>query len=290
MQQPVVLKAVPKGVIGEEQLESDEQLARLLSDPGSPKRPAVRESSVDFSDHIHEDVSLTDDDLAELFGEEVERPTIIITTPEAEVANYKVDETVMEHTNDSDLPVTLQAGDHTTTITRDYADVQLLLDDLDISHDIPLRAITHCSADGSLVLALLGHLEADPSVILKHHAAEKKATSCNEWHIVSECPQQPTVAFLSGTETCTTLTEEICWDPDSIVATSLAYNDSRILILLVGEFSRYGIYHSTVDPAEQFATFFDAMRKNEEIPAEHAELANLLQIAQRDMVDAGTLP
>ena len=290
VQQLVVLKAVPKGVIGEEQLESDEQLARLLGDPGSPKRSAARESSVDLSDHIHEDVSLTDDDLAELFGEEVERPTIIITTPEAEVASHNVDETAMEPTNDSDLPITFQTGDHTTTITRDYADVQLLLDNLDISHDVPLRAITHCSADGSLALALLGHMEADTKDICTLRATEKKSTSCSEWHIVSECPQQPTVAFLSGTETCTTLTEEVCWDPDSIVATSLAYKDGRILVLLVGELSRYGIYHSTLDPAEQFATFFDAMRKNKEIPAEHAELASLLQIVQRDMVDAGTLP
>jgi hypothetical protein len=164
--------------------------------------------------------------------------------------------------------------------------VQLHLDNLDISHDVPLRAITHCSADGSLVLALLGHLETGTDSISKHHTAEMPET---EWHLVSESPQSPAVAFFSGTEMCSDLIGEICWHPDSTVATSLAYNDGRILILLVGELARYGIYHSNLDPVEQFGTFFDAMRKNEEVPGEHAEMASLLQVAQRDMVDSGTI-
>jgi hypothetical protein len=73
------------------------------------------------------------------------------------------------------------------------------------------------------------------------------------------------------------------------VATSLAYNDGRFLVLLVGELSRCGIHHSDLDPVEQFGAFFRAMRNNEEIPAEHAEMASLVQIAERNMVDAGTL-
>ena len=281
-QQPVVLKAVPKGTIGEEQLESDEQLAQLLGEPVSPgERSGVKESPGNLlSDHSHEDVPMTDDDLDELFGENAGQPDIVSPT--------KVRSPRSQHaaTNDSDLPITLQTGDHTTTITRDYADVQLYLDNLDISHDVPLRAITHCSADGSLILALLGHLETGTDSISKHHTAEMPAT---EWHLVSESPQSPAVAFFSGTETCSDLIEEICWEPDSTVATSLAYDDGRILVLLVGELARYGIYHSNLDPTEQFGAFFRAMRENEEIPAEHAEMARLLQVAQRDMVDAGTL-
>ncbi|GAB7324425.1 hypothetical protein MBLNU13_g08356t1 [Cladosporium sp. NU13] len=276
--QPVVLKAVPKGVIGGEELEDDEQLARLLSDPSSPKRPG------DLEAHSHEDVALTDDDLADLFGEEAAQPTIVITTPSPKHGANGIDAS-----NDTDLPITFQTEDHTTTITREYADVQLYLDTLDISHEVPLRAITHCSADGSLVVALLGHLETDTKIISKRHTTEQ-AASCGEWHLVSERPQSPAVAFFSGTETCSDLIEEIFWDPNSTVATSLAYNDGRILIMLVGELSRYGIYHSTLDPAELCGAFFNAMRKNKEIPAEHAEMASLLQVAQRDMVEAGTLP
>lgn len=281
-QQPVVLKAVPKATIGEEQLESDEQLAQLLGEPDSPnRRSPVQESSGNLlSDHSHEDVSVTDDDLDELFGEKSDKPTIVIS---------KDDETGMAATNNSDLPITLQTGDHTTTITRDYSDVQLYLDNLDISHNMPLRAITHCSADGSLVLALLGHLEADTVTISKHRTTENQPTCSNEWHLVSESARSPAVAFFSGTETCSDLIEEICWHPDSTVATSLAYNDGRILVLLVDELSRYGIYHSNLEPVEQFGAFFRAMRENEEIPAEHAEMASLVQVAQRDMVDAGTL-
>lgn len=280
--QPVVLKAVPKSTIGEEQLESDEQLAQLLGEPVSPNKHSGVEKSPGnlLSDHSHEDISMTDDDLDELFGEKAGQPDIITPT--------KAKSSRSQHaaTNDSDLPITLQTGDHTTTITRDYADVQLYLDNLDISHDVPLRAITHCSADGSLVLALLGHLETGTDSISKHHTAEMPAT---EWHLVSESPQAPAVAFFSGTETCSDLIEEISWHPDSTVATSLAYNDGRILVLLVGELSKYGIYHSNLDPVEQFGAFFGAMRKSEEIPAEYAEMASLLQVAQRDMVDAGTL-
>jgi hypothetical protein len=291
--QPVVLKAVPKGVIGEEQLESDEQLAQLLSGPDSPRRPAAKEIPENaLSDHSHEDVTMTDDDLTELFGEASEQH-IAINKPKAKVESPKYAGIGMESTNDSDLPITLQTGDHTTTITRDYTDVQHLLETLGDSHYIPLRAITHCSADGSLVLALLGHLHTDNKGIYNHNAAEKKENCCNEWNIVNERPHQPTVAFFSGTETCSDLIEEICWDPDSIVATSLVYNNGRVLFLLAGEhidqqYAPYGIHNSDFDPAEKIERFFGAMRKHK-IPAEHSELVSLLQVARRDMVDAGTL-
>lgn len=102
------------------------------------------------------------------------------------------------------------------------------------------------------------------------------------------------MAFFSGTETCSDLIEEICWAPDSIVATTLAYEDGRVVLVLVGayvdlELNPYGISTRDIDPAEEFGGFFGGMRKEEKVPAEHAELASLLQVAERDMVEVGAL-
>ena len=194
-----------------------------------------------------------------------------ITTPESPKDD--------RNTSGSGLPITFQTGDHTTTITRHYAAVQLLLDTLDVSHDVsPLRAITHCAADGSLVLALLGHLPTDTNITYGHRTAEKKApTCCHEWRTVSGRPDHPTTAFFSGAETCSDLVEEIGWSPESIVATSLVYEDGRVLVLVVGEVG------------EQFDGALNGMRRCEEVPAEHAELVGLLQVVQRDMLDMGTV-
>jgi hypothetical protein len=185
-------------------------------------------------------------------------------------------------TNASGLPIMLQtSGDHTTTITRNYADVQLLLHTLDISlHDaLPLRAIAQRSADGSLVLALLGHLQTDTSTTCNRRTAEKKEPACcnNEWHLVCERPQQPAMAFFSGTETCSDLVEEIRWKPESIAAASLVFGDRRVLVLLVGR------------PAEEAGGLFDSLWKGERVPAEHEEISGLLEVAQRELIVAGGL-
>ena len=102
------------------------------------------------------------------------------------------------------------------------------------------------------------------------------------------------MAFFSGTETCSDLIEEICWAPDSIVATSLAYDDGRVVLVLVGEHvdpesNPYGISTRDGDPAGEFEEFFGGIRKEESVPVEHAELASLLLVAERDMVEVGAL-
>lgn len=202
---------------------------------------------------------------------------------------------IVETANDADLAITLRTGDHTTTITRDSADVQLLLSTLETSPAVPLRAITHCTADGSLVLSLLGHLPPTPTTTCTLRTTEREEPSCrDEWTVVSECPQSPTVAFFSGTETCSDLLEEIAWALDSIVATSLAYDDGRVLVVLVGEHvdleaNPYGISTRDGDPAGEFEGFFGGMRREEEVPVEFAELVGLLLVAERDMVEVGAL-
>lgn len=102
------------------------------------------------------------------------------------------------------------------------------------------------------------------------------------------------VAFFSSTETCSDLIEEICWAPDSIVATTLAYEDGRVVLVLVGqhvdhESNPYCISTRDVDPAEEFGGFFGGMRRREKVPVEHAELASLLLVAERDMVGVRAL-
>ena len=318
--EPVVLKAVPKSVIGEEQLESDEQLARLLSDPVLPKRTTVEASSaVPISHQSAKDTAMTDDDLAELFGEQPDQPTIVITTPEPKVATPNNNNSLIEPAKDSDLPITLQATDHTTTITCDHADLQRILHSLDLSSDVPLTSISYTSVDGSLAVALLGYVKANDitidgssagngpdhpitiadAVTANAKASEQRfpteeASHGNEWNIVSQRPHRPTVAFLSGSRTCGALLEEICWDPESVVATSMAYGDGRTLVVLVGEQldqkpSKIASYSGPSDPAEQFLSFFDAVRKAKDIPKEHSELMSLLQIAHKDMIEAGTI-
>ena len=178
-------------------------------------------------------------------------------------------------TSSGPFPISLQTRDHTTTITRDYTAIQLLLDSLEISHAVsPLRAITQLSADGSLVLALLGHLPIATTTTRGHRAAEKKAPTCcsDEWQLVSG-----PVAFFSGAETCSALVEEIAWAPESIVAASLVYGDGRVFVLVAGE---------SVG-AEEFGGVLGGVRRCEGVPAEHEEVVGLLEVARRDMVDLG---
>jgi hypothetical protein len=221
------------------------------------------ETDVERSSSDEESVS--DDDLEELFDD---------TTPES-----PKDEAA---TNASGLPIALQtSGDHTTTITRSYADVELLLHTLDISSNnaLPLRAIAQRSADGSLTLALLGHLPTTTSTACAHRTAEKKGPACcnDEWHLVCERPQQPAVAFFSGTETCSDLVEEIAWKPESISAASLVFDDGRVLVVLSGQ------------PEGGVGGLFDSPWEVEGVPAEHAEISGLLEVAQGDLREAGGL-
>lgn len=226
-----------------------------LAGEGSYVETDVESSSSD-------EESDSDDDLEELFDD---------TTPES-----PKDEAA---TNASGLPVTLQtSGDHTTTITRNYADVERLLQTLDISPGaLPLRAIVQRSADGSLTLALLGHLPPNPNTTRTHRATEKKEPACcnDEWHLVCGRPQQPGVAFFSGTETCCDLVEEIRWKPESISAASLVFGDGRVLVVLSGQ------------PAEEVGGLFDSPWEVEGVPAEHAEISGLLEVAQGDLREAG---
>ena len=318
---PVILKAIPKGVIGEEQLESDEQLAQLLMEPALSKRPAVQKSlRASLPKQSLKDVAMADEDLAKLFGEQPEQPTIVITTPDAKLGNPKHDGSVTRPADDLELPIILRTDNHTTTITCDYADMQRVLHSLDLSHEIPLTAISHKFVDGSLVLALFGHIKSDgctpdagsadkvlnhPTEVGNTAAVSTKVTerpvseervSCgNEWSIVTQRPHHPTVAFLSGHRTCNALVEDICWDPDTIVATSVTYSDGRVLVLLFGvQHDQYARQNTTThdgqsDLAKQFDTFFDAVRRDKNIPAEHSELASLLHIAHKDMIHAGAL-
>jgi hypothetical protein len=160
--EPVVLRHVPRGRIGEEQLESDEQLALLLGDPVDDE-PTIEKSEGPSTEQKSQDIQMTDDDLAELFGEEPEPeqeqeqepPAINVTTPEAEDA--------VETVKDPELPITLQIDDLATTITHDYPDVQRLLASLDFSSEASLTAVTSTSIDGYLVLAVLGYVKVENS-------------------------------------------------------------------------------------------------------------------------------
>ena len=154
--QPVLLKAVPKGVIGEEQLESDEQLALFFSDP-VPDRSDLEESPEDlFSNQSHEGVSMTDDDLESSFGEESEQSTITSTTPEAEVMYVA---TVVEPSSGSNPPFTLRTSNHTTSIARKSSSNEE--DDIVISvrgklsEEEHIRALKECIARTEEKLARL---------------------------------------------------------------------------------------------------------------------------------------
>lgn len=315
----IILKSKPRGVIGEEQLESDEQLAQLFDDPVAPKHLKAKElSGSDLSEQ--KDMAMNDNDLAELFGEEPESLTTSTTTPEAEPESPKKNGTMVVPEDDSDLPVTLQSDGHTTIITRSYADVQRTLTSLDFLPEASVTSISHTSVDGSLVLAVLGHVKADGSA---HKGASEDVNlnnairidssaignsntnrqdtpiemvpSSNEWNVLTHRPHRSTTAFLSGPQTCGALMVEISWDPDNVVASSVAYKDGRTLVLMVGErhkpktsgFATYDKHEA--DPAEQFDRFFAAMRKDKDIPAEHSELVSLLQLAHKDMVQLGAL-
>lgn len=218
----------------------------------------------DVESSSSDEESISDDDLEEFFDD---------ITPES-----PKDEATA---NASGLPIMLQtSGDHTTTITRNYADVQHLLHTLDISPAaLPLRAIVQRSADGSLTLALLGHLLTATSTTCTHRATEKKEPACcnDEWHLVCERPQQPAVAFFSGTETCCDLVEEICWKPESISAALVVFGDGRVLVVLSGQ------------PAGGSGGLFDSLWEVEGVPAEHAEISGLLEVAQGDLREAGGL-
>jgi hypothetical protein len=318
-QESVAPKVIPRGVIGEDQLESDEQLAQLLSDPVLLERLGSEGSQKGTISRSPKDLAMTDKDLARLFGEGPEQPTIVATTSGSKVASPINNHSLVEPANDSDLPITLQTADHSTTVTSDSAFVQRILHSLDLSHELPLTSITRTSVDGTLVLALLGHVKINESTVdgssvagdpknpitISNSAAgntsvseqqmsTEEVTAANEWNIVTQRPHRPTVAFLFGSQTCSALIDEICWKPESIVATSTAYDHGRILVLLVGEQyeqqpGSYTTHNGTFDPAEQFLKFFDAMQNNRNIPAEHLELAGLLRIAHKDMVDAGVL-
>jgi hypothetical protein len=306
--EPVVLKSMPRGRIGEDQLESDEQLALLLSDPVGDER-TIESSEGPSMEQKSQDVEMTNIDLAELFGEEpepeLEMPAITITTPEAEDP--------VETGKDPELSIRLQSDDHTTTITHDYSDVQRLLASIDLSFAATLTAITHAAVDGSLVLAVFGHVKANNSAgsDLEHpirlddgvtgdsntnkqrHKIEKLASE-REWNTIAQRPHYSTLAFLSGPKTYNALLAEIRWDIDTIVATTTSYNDSRVLVLLVGEqqiskISRYAASAEQADPADQFDAFFASMRSHKSIPVEHAELASRLEVAHNDMIEAGAL-
>jgi hypothetical protein len=306
--EPVVLKHVPRGRIGEEQLESDEQLALLLGDPVDDEA-TVENGEGASTEQKSQDVEMTDDDLAELFGEEPEQelelePLVInVTTPEAENA--------VETGKAPELSITLQTHDHTTTITHDYSDVQRLLDSLDLSSEASLTAVTSTSVDGCLVLAVSGQVEADNSVgsdfahpirvddsvtggskTKKRRLAIENLASEREWNIIVQRPHHSILALLSGSKTCSALLAEIRWDIDTIVATTVSHNDGRTLFLLVGEqktsgSSRYAGSAEEIDPADRFDAFFDSMRSHKSVPAGHAELASLLEIAHSDMIEAG---
>jgi hypothetical protein len=320
-EEPVVLAAVPKGRIGEEQLESDEQLALLLSDPVEDGQ-VVGVGRGPSSSKRPEDVEMTGDELAELFGEEPEEeqapPVITVTTPEAEGA--------VETGKDPSLPITIDFDGHTTTITHDYLDVQRLLDSLDVSLEAKLTAITHTSADGSLVLAVLGRREvnsnegsdrehpirvdeipsqpiplthsittATKSAVPSHLKVENGGSADRHHGSTAGDSKSNSIVLLSGTQAYNTLLAETCWDPDTIFATTMSYSDGQVLVLLVGEQSEAKSSTTTagneqIDPAETFEAFFDLIDDHKDIPAEHAEIANLLKIARIDMIEAGALP
>jgi hypothetical protein len=235
-----------------EQLREEED---RLAGEGSFVETDVESSSSD-------EESDSDDDLVEFFDD---------TTPES-----PKDEAATN--TSSRLPITLQTGDHTTTIRRNYADVERLLHTLDISPAaLSLRAIAQRSADGSLTLALLGHLPSNPSTTCNCRTAEKKEPACrnNEWHLVCERPQQPAVAFFSGTETCCDLIEEIRWKPESISAASLVFGDGRVMVALSGR------------PVGEVGGLFDSLWEVEGVPVEHEEISGLLEVAQGDLREAG---
>jgi hypothetical protein len=308
--EPVVLKHVPRGRIGEEQLESDEQLALLLGDPVDDEL-TVEKSEGPSTEQKGQDVEMTDDDLAELFGEtpepeeEQEPPAITVTTPEAEDAD--------EIGKDPELPITIQSDDHATTITHHYPDVQRLLDSLDLSSEASLTAVTSTSVHGCLVLAVLGHVKANNSAgsavehpirvddsaagaskTNKQRLATENLASDGEWNIIAQRPHHSTLAFLSGLKTYSALLAEIRWDIDTIVATTVSYNDGRVHALLVGEqqmsgLSRYAASAEEIDPADRFDAFFTSIRTHKSVPAEHADIASLLEVAHSDMIEAGAL-
>jgi hypothetical protein len=310
--EPVVLRHVPRGRIGEEQLESDEQLALLLGDPVDDE-PTIEKSEGPSTEQKSQDIQMTDDDLAELFGEEPEPeqeqeqepPAINVTTPEAEDA--------VETVKDPELPITLQIDDLATTITHDYPDVQRLLASLDFSSEASLTAVTSTSVDGYLVLAVLGYVKVENSAgndfehpirldssaagnpkTSKQRPAIEKSASEREWNTVAQRPHHSTLAFLSGPRTYSALVAEIRWDTETIVATMMRYNDGRVLVLLVGEqqmskLPSYAASAEEIDPAERFDAFFASMRSHKSVPAEHAEIASLLEIAHSEMIEAGAL-
>lgn len=311
-QEPVIMTAVPRGEIGEDEIESDEQLAQLLSDPVEPKE-SVEDASLPSADQEAGHVEMADEDLAELFGEGPEAPVIVVTTLEPEPETPKVEENVVETGDDSELPVTLQGNDHATTITFDYPGVQRTLASLDLSPETTVAAVTHISVDGSLVLAVSGSrashsktgndssrpIEVDDNAASHSESNEQQpsienAADSKEWNIAIQCPHRHTAAFLSGPKTYGALMAEIHWDTDTIVATTVSYSDGRVLVLMVGEQkttspSAHEAYDDQADPADRFNDFFGFMRKHSSIPAEHSELASLLQIAHMDMIEAGTL-
>jgi hypothetical protein len=92
---------------------------------------------------------------------------------------------------------------------------------------------------------------------------------------VCERPQQPAVAFFSGTETCCDLIEEIRWKPESISAASLVFGDGRVMVALSGR------------PVGEVGGLFDSLWEVEGVPVEHEEISGLLEVAQGDLREAG---
>jgi hypothetical protein len=230
----------------------------------------------------------------------------------------------VEGEDDTDLPLTLQADDHVTTVAAvipDYKDVQDLVASLDLSAKTTLLATTITFTDGTLAVALCGQqsprekITEDDSAGTASQAAPVEGDSTSrtavldftaadvdqailqedpsEWNVVLKDARLPTVSLLSGEKTFHSLMVATDWDTWATIATIVKYNDGRVVAILVGQ--ERGNKRATapeIDFASLFNDFFGAFGKSNQHAAftkQHMQLASLLETTRKELVEANAI-
>jgi hypothetical protein len=230
----------------------------------------------------------------------------------------------VEGEDDTDLPLTLQADDHVTTVAAvipDYKDVQDLVASLDLSARTTLLATTITFTDGTLAVALCGQhsprekITEDDSAGTASQAAPVEGDSTSrtavldvtaadvdqailqedpsEWNVVLKDARLPTVSLLSGEKTFHSLMVATDWDTWATIATIVKYNDGRVVAILVGQ--ERGNKRATapeIDFASLFNDFFGAFGKSNQHAAftkQHMQLASLLETTRKELVEANAI-
>jgi hypothetical protein len=226
--------------------------------------------------------------------------------------------------DDTDLPITLQANDHVTTVAAvipDYKDVQDLITSLNLSATAPLLATTITFTEGTLAVALCGQQRSHEKITEDAGAGEASQSApvegvdasstaglnvtaaddnqampqadASEWNVVLTDARLPTVSLLSGKKTLHSLMAVTDWDTEATIATIVKYSDGRVVATLMGQ--QHGNKRATapeIDFASFFNEFFQTIAKSTHhgtFPEQHKQLASLLETTRKELVKANAI-